>query len=96
MGSATAKGDHVAGRTWSWDSIYWSHASRQGNIYTICGRDQKTGYCRNINCATRKDAGLLIIEEIKAMRADPALNNPNISTFVLLGSYCGDVVAGNG
>ena len=84
MGSATAKDDPVAGRTWSWDSIYWSHPSRQGNIYTICGRDKKTGYCRNIHCATRKNAGILIIEEIKAMRADPELNNPNISTFVLL------------
>ena len=84
MGSATAKGDPVPGRTWSFDSIYWSHSSRQGNIYTICGRDQKTGYCQNIECATRKDAGLRIIECIKDMRADPELNNPNIATFVLL------------
>ena len=85
MGSATArataKGDPVPGRTWSWDSIYWSHASRPGNMYTICGRDQKTGYCKNIECATRKDAGLRIIECIQEMRADPELNNTNISTL---------------
>ena len=84
MGSATPKGDPVEGRTWSWDSVYWSHPSRQGHNYTICGRDQKTGYCRNIHMTTRKHAAQLIIDEVKEMRADPELNNPLISTFALL------------
>ena len=77
------KHDPIHGRIWSWDSIYWSRTSKQGNKYSICGRDSNTGYCHTIHMPYRIRATELRIEAIQKMRKDPELNNPLICTFIL-------------
>jgi len=78
--------DCVIGRTWSFDSIYWSHRSRQGNKYTVAGRESNTGYPVGAHFRTREtnDACKTLCDLIMSIRSDPELgSNKYVDTIFL-------------
>ena len=76
---ATPIYDVVIGRTWSFDSIYWSHRSRHGNKYIVAGRESHAGYLAGAHFPNRQtDVCMDTMEQlIVSIRTDPNLGPNN-------------------
>ena len=83
---ATPIYDVVIGRTWSFDSIYWSHRSRHGNKYTVAGRESHAGYPAGAHFPNRQTEVCMDTMEqlIVSIRTDPNLGPNNFIETIFL------------